>query len=95
MVVEHGENADASQASAPDGTQGENADVNVSEAKAAENKRIEEIMSFVTGIYQPDASKMIMRDNRQFVLPPWGYGPELCKMYILWEDVSSGSAQDQ
>ena len=69
MAVEHGENADASQASAQDGAQGEDADANVPEVKAAENKRIEEIMRFVTEIYLPDASKMIMRDNRQFVFP--------------------------
>ena len=28
-------------------------------------------MSFVTEIYQPDPSKLIMKGKRQFVLPPW------------------------
>ena len=28
-------------------------------------------MSFVTDICQPDAAKMIMKGNQQFVLPPW------------------------
>ena len=71
MVVEHGENTDTSQAPGHDGTQGEDADANVPDVKAAENKRIEEIMSFVTEVYKPDASKMFMRTNQQFILPPW------------------------
>ena len=73
MEVEHSGDADESQASTLDDMQGENADADASEVKADENekKRIEEIMSFVTDIYQPDASKLIMKGNQQFVLTPW------------------------
>ena len=82
MVVEHGENDDASQAFGHDRAQGEDADANVSEVKTAENKRIEEIMSFVTEVYKPDASKMFMGANQQFVLPPWATGANSAKCTV-------------
>ena len=66
----HGENADASQASGHDGALGENADDSVPNSEAA-NKRIEEIMNFVSEVSKPDDSKMCMRDDQHFVLPPW------------------------
>ena len=62
-----------SQTSALDGALGENADADVTEAMKAEQeeKRIDKIMSYVTEVYQPDPSKLIMKGSRQFVLPPW------------------------
>ena len=33
--------------------------------------RAADIMNFVTEVYKPDDSKMFMRGDRQFVLPPW------------------------
>ena len=73
MEVGPSGDADESQTSALDDAVGENADADVSEATLAEHeeKRIDEIMSFVTEIYQPDPSKLIMKGKRQFVLPPW------------------------
>ena len=52
---------------------GEDADADVSEAVKAEQeeKRIDKIMSYVTEVYHPEPSKLIMKDEKQFVLPPW------------------------
>ena len=63
-----------SQTSALDGALGENADADVTEAMKAEQeeKRIDKIMSYVTEVYQPDPSKLIMKGSRQFVFP---HGP--------------------
>ena len=81
MEVEQSGDADESQASTLDDTLGEHADADVSEAKTAEHekKRIDEIMSFVTDIYQPDPSKPIMKGKQQFVLPPWATDRDAAK----------------
>ena len=67
MEVEPSGNADESQTSALDDALGENADADVSEATKAEHeeKRIDKIMSYVTEVYQPDPSKLIVKGSRQ------------------------------
>ena len=70
MEVESGENTDDSQIPALDDALGENADAEAVKAEQ-EEKRINKIMSYVTKVYRPDPSKLIMKDDRQFVLPPW------------------------
>ena len=87
MEVEQTGDDDESQASTLDDTLGENADADVSEAKLAERekKRSDEIMSFVTEIYQPDPSKLIMKGKRQLVLPPWATDRDCAKCTLCEE----------
>ena len=63
---------DDDQIPALDDELGEDADANVSEAEKAEQeeKRTNKIMSYVTEVYRPKPSKLIMKNEKQFVLPP-------------------------
>ena len=81
MEVEPDEDADDGQIPALDDELGEDTDANVSEAEKAEKveKRINKIMSYVTKVYHPEPSRLIMKDEKQFVLPPWAKGRNTAK----------------
>ena len=73
MEVEPSGDANDGPNPASDDEFGEDADAQVSEAERAKQgeKRIDKIMRYVTKVYRPDASMLIMKGEMHFVLPPW------------------------
>ena len=76
--LERGEDASAGQTPGTEGALGENADDSVHKSEEAD-KRVGDIMKFVSDFYTPDDSKMFMKGDQQFILPPWATDQNIAK----------------